>query len=272
MEHDIYLDEVFCEMTSVDKTLLKPNIEFEPSLRFAEQHISKSIGQVIRSHPTINELESVLSEGWYRDSNIVRGNHLPGRWHILSRYYKKTKLPLDETLTITGIDKPSLRRQEDKFYWGHLDSTISEIMGCKNIIPLFFDKNNPELTVAMTYGLLDAGSLSGSFINYSDQPKHKKLDVLHSMGLESTGHHYIDFHLLGKNVVDAYNKKNKLFHKELLSMNRVDIYNAFNSCVDKVYDDYKDLPHAIHVKDGKYSGTVRRYTAEIPIYQDFFGA
>ena len=272
VEHDIYLDEVFCEMTSVDKTLLKPNIEFEPALRFAEQHIGKNIGRVIRSHPTINELESVLSEGWYKDSNIVRGNHLPGRWHILSVYYKKTKLPIEETLTITGIDKPSILRHEDKFYWCQLDSTISEIMGCKNIIPLFFDKENPELSVAMTYGLLDTASLSNTLINYSNQPKHKKLGVLHSMGLESTGHHYIDFHVLGKNVIDIHNKKNQLFHKELKLLNRKDIRNAFYSSVEKVYNDYKDLPHAIHVKDGKYSGTVKRYTQEIPIYQDFFGA
>lgn len=272
IEHDIYLDEVFCEMTSIDKTQLKPNIEFEPALRFAEQHIGKTIGQVIRSHPTIQELESVLSAGWYKDSDIVRGNHLPGRWHIISRYYKKTKLPLDETLTITGLDKSSVRRKEDKFYWCHMDAGISEIMGCKNIIPLFYDKENPELTVAMTYGLLDAGSLSNSFINYNNTPKHKKPNVLHSMGLESTGHHFIDFHLLGKNVVDIHNKKNMAFHKELLSLNRRDIYDAFISCVDKVYHDYKDLPHAIHVKNGKYSGTIRRYTPEIPIYQDSFGA
>ena len=272
VEHDIYIDEVFCEMTSINPTLIKPNIEFEPALRFAESQVGKTIGQVIRSHPTIDELESVLSEGWYKDPNIVKGNHLPARWHIMSLYYKKTKLPLEDTLTITGIDKPSVRRQGDKLYWCHMDATISEIMDCKNIIPLFYDKENPELAVAMTYGLLDAGSLSHSWINYNNTPKHKKLNVLHSMGLESTGHYFIDFHTLGKTLVDAHNKKNKAFHKEILSMNRTDIHDAFTSCVDKVYDDYKDLPHAIHIKNGKYAGTIRRYTPEVPIYQDSFGA
>ena len=65
--------------------------------------------------------------------------------------------------------------------------------------------------------------------------------------------------------------KNQLFHKELQLLNRADIHNAFHSCVKKVYNDYRDLPHAIDTKDGKYVGTTRRYTQKIHINQDFFG-
>ena len=270
VENDIYLDEVFCEMTSIDKELIKPNLEFIPALRFADRHVGKTIGTVIRSHPTIAELESVLQKDWYKDTNIVRGNHLPGRWHILSVYYKKTQLPQEETLTITGIDKPSVQRQNDQLYWCQLDSTISEMMSCENILPLFFDKGNPELTVAMTYGLLESGSLAGQLINFSSQPYNKKLEVLHHMGLQSTGYHWIDFHLHGKNAIDILSRKNQAAHKELIRIGRRDIHQAFYSSIQQVIEQYKDLPHAIDV-DGKYAKSVRRYTEKIPIYQDFFG-
>ncbi len=269
--HDIYIDEVFCEMTSINKNLIKPNLEFEPALRFAEQHVGSCIGSVIRSHPTINELETVLTKGWYKNPNIVKGNHLPGRWHIIGLYYKKTNLPLEETLTITGIDKPSVVRENNELYWCQLDSTISETMQCENILPLFFDKENPELTVAMTYGLLDTSAVSGNLINYSNQPAHKKLDVLHAMGLESTGHHYIDFHLLGKTVIELDKPKNKAAHRELISLGRKDISDAFYSCVNQIISDYKDLPYAIEIK-GQSVQSVHRYTQKIPIYQDFFGS
>lgn len=269
--HDIYIDEVFCEMTSINKNLIKPNLEFEPALRFAEQHVGSCIGTVVRSHPTINELEAVLTKGWYKDPNIVKGNHLPGRWHIISLYYKKTNLPLDETLTITGIDKPSVVQENNELFWCQLDSTISEMMGCENILPLFFDKENPELTVAMTYGLLDTSVISGNLINYSNQPAHKKLSVLHGMGLESTGYHFIDLHMLGKTAIELEKPKNKSAHRELIELGRKDIVDAFFNCVDDIIADYHDLPHAIEIV-GKSVKSVRRYTQKVPIYQDFFGA
>ena len=272
VEHDIYLDEVFTQMTSIDPNAIKPNVEYLPALLFAEQHVGKSIGSVVRLHPTITDLENVLVPYWYKNLDYVKGNHLPGRWCIPNVYFNKTDLPHNETLTITGIDKPTVQRHEDGFFWSQIDSTISELMDCKNVLPLFFDKGNPELTVAMTYGLLDSADTSKDFISFSNQPNHKKLEVLLSMGLESTGHYFIDFHLLGKNVIDINNQKNKLAHKELAMLHREDICDALHSSYKQVVTDYQQLPHAIKTYQGKYKETIRRYSQKVPIYQDSFGA
>jgi len=272
VQHDIYIDEVFTQMTSIDSTAIKPNIEYLPAFNFARRHVGTCIGRIKRLHPTIKDLENVLVSDWYKDPRFVKGNHLPGRWCIPNVYLKHTNLPINETITITGIDKPFIKRHDNKFYYCQIDSTISELMGCDNVLPLFLDKHNPELAVAMAYGLLDHGDTTKDFISYSSQPADKKLAVLHNMGLESTGHHFIDFHLLGKNTVDVLNRKNQAAHKELRDLGRQDICDGFLSCMDKIIKDYQHLPHTITIKDSKYIETVRRLTDEIPIYQDSFGS
>lgn len=273
VENDIYLDEVFTYMVSIDHNAVRSNIEYLPSIKYAKQHLGKSIGNVLLLHPTIKDYECVFEKDWLQNPEYVKGSQLPGRiTNAVSRWYNKTNLPLNESVTVFGLDKPYIQNIEGKMYWTHLDSTIAEIMGCQNALPLFFDKNNPELHVAMTYALLENSDTSLPFIGYDTQPTHKKDKIIIEMGLESTGHYYIDHHLLGKSAYDSQSMKASQARKELIKLDRQDILNAYYDTIKKCIQKYSNLPHALEIKSNKTIKTVARYTEKIPIYQDSFGS
>jgi hypothetical protein len=272
IEYDIYVDEVFTQMNTIKVDNIKSNIEYLPSILYAEKFVGKNIGKVLRLHSTIEDWENYLIPDWYKDPNFIRGNHLPGRWCIPCQFYKKTDLPLDQCVTIHGLDKPLVQNQKGKLYWTQLDTGISEIMGVENILPLFFDKGNPELTVAMTYGLLDNSDTTKEYIAYDTQPKNKKLRILNAMGLVSTGHHFLDFHLLGKYKFDFQNYKNRLARKEIIQLGRKDIIDEYFRNMKSMILQYKDLSHGIEIKDKIYLKTINRLSQKVPIYQDSFGS
>lgn len=271
VDNDIYLDEVFTHMVSINPNV-KSNIEYLPALLYAEKHQRKQIGNVVRIHPTMEECEFPLQNGWYKNPNLIRGNHLPVRPSIPSQYYTKSKLPLDESVTIFGFDKPYVINENGTLYWMQMDSGIGEIMGCKNVLPLFFDKENPELTVSMTYALLENSNTDASFIGYDIQPKEHKLKILNAMGLESTGYHFIDHHLLGKSKYEFQNKKNMLYHAELKQHGRHDIIDAYFRTHKLIISQYQNLTHAIETLEKRVVKTVLRQSKKIPIYQHSFGS
>lgn len=272
VEHDIYLDEVFTHMITIDRSDVRHNIEYLPALRFAESHVGNSIGKVIRIHPTIQDSSYPLIKDWYSNDNIIRGSQVAGRCSIFSQYYNRTELPLNDCMNIFGLDKPYIRKENGQLFWTQIDGGISEIMGCPNTIPLFFDKHNPELAVAMTYALLEKSDTTKEFIGYDIQPKHKKLDILNHMGLESTGHHYLDFHLWGKAPYEYQNKKNIIAQKELIKLGRKDIVDAYYDTMKIMILKYKDVPYGIEVQDNIHVKAVNRLCQKVPIYQDSFGS
>ena len=273
VEYDIYIDEVFTQMISIDPKNIRLNIEYLPALQFAKKHIGKSIGNVNEIYHQIEEYEFVKKYDWFSNPDIVRGGTFPGRMinSIFIQCDKITDLALDETLTIVCVDKPDLHHIDGQFFLSILDKTIAEMMGCKNMLPLFFDKDNPELIVAMSYALLDHGDISLPFISYGSQPRSKKLKILHHMGLESTGHHFIDHHLLGKNVWDMETKKSKSALQQLIHAGRKDLVDAYYDSIKICTLKYKNLPYAIEHKPNAVQ-TVARYSQKIPIYQDSFGS
>ena len=273
IQNDIYLDEVFTYMVSIDPNNVKSNIEYLPAINYAKQHVGKTIGNVLLLHPTIKDYECVFDKDWLKNTNYVRGSQLPGRiTNAVSRWYDKTNVPLDRSLTIFGLEKPYIENINGKMYWTHFDLATAELMGCQHTLPLFFDKNNPELSVAMTYGLLENSDTSNNIIGFDTQPKHKKIKIIENMGLESTGHHYIDQHLLGKSVFDSESIKASLAKKELINLGRQDILDAYNTTIENCIKKYSSLPHALEIKSNKTIKTVARYTEKIPIYQDSFGS
>jgi len=273
VKNDIYLDEVFTYMVSIDHNAVRSNIEYLPAINYAKQHVGTTIGQVSLLHPTIKDYECVFEKGWLKNPNYVRGSQLPGRiTNAVSRWYNKTNFPLDESLTIFGLDKPHIQNIDGKMYWVQTDANIADIMGCKNALPLFFDKHNPELSVAMTYALLENSDTSMSFINYGSQTKDKRSKIITSMGLESTGHYYIDHHLLGKSMFDNQSIKSLRAKKELIKLNRKDIINAFKKTTYKCIKEYGDLPHALEIKNQISIKAVKRFSQKIPIYQHSFGS
>ena len=61
-----------------------------------------------------------LSEALYhlKNTNYVRGSQLPGRiTNAVSRWYDKTNVPLDRSLTIFGLEKPYIENINGKMYW-----------------------------------------------------------------------------------------------------------------------------------------------------------
>ena len=273
VQNDIYLDEVYTCMVSIDTADIKSNIEFLPAIQYAKQHVGTNIGQVLLLHPAMTDYEIVHEKNWLQNPQHVRGSQLPGRIvNSASKWYKETALPHEETLTIFGLDKPYIHNIDNKMYWTHLDSTIAEMMGCDNMLPLFLDKQNPELHVAMTYALLENTDTSLEFIGYGTQPNQYKIKILEHMGLESTGHYYLDHHLLGKTSVDHQNIKSSRARKELLKLGRQDILDSYNQTILDCIAKYGDLPHALEIKDTKNIKTVKRFTEKIPIYQDSFGS
>lgn len=270
VENDIYIDEVFTHMVSIIPNT-RSDIEYLPALIYAEKYQGKQIGNVIRIHPTIEECEYPLQTGWYKNPNFVRGNHFPVRPAIASQYYTKSKLPLNESITIFGFDKPYVYNNDGKLYWIQMDSGLGEVMGCKNILPLFLDKENPELTVCMTYALLDHANTNMRFIGFDKRTKNLK-KILEGMGLESTGHRFIDHAFLGKTKYEFQNKKNRMYHDELRKKNRQDIIDAYFFTHKLIILQYKDLPHAIEILDSKFVKSVLRHSEKIPIYQDSFGS
>jgi len=271
VENDIYLDEVFTHMVSI-KSNIKSDIEYLPALMYAEKYQGQQIGNVVRIHPIINECEFPLQNGWYKNPDFIRGNHLPVRPSIPNQYYKRSNLPLNESVTIFGFDKPYVINEQGKLYWMQMDSGLGEIMGCENLLPLFFDKENPELTVSLTYALLENSNNSVPFIGYDLQSKENKFKILNAMGLESTGHYFIDHHLLGKSKYEYQNKKNRMYHKELQQLGRQDIIKAYFRTHKLIILQYQSLPHAIEILDNTIVKSVLRQSKKIPIFQDSFGA
>ena len=272
IEHDIYIDEVFTWMLTIDQKNVRNNIEYLPALKFAEKHVGQTVGKVLKLYPTIRDAEFTLQNGWYRNDQIIVGNHLPARSAMFSHYYKITDLPIDETITIFGFDKPYIQKENNQMYWTQIDGGISEIMGCKNILPLFYDKHNPELTVSMAYALLENSNTDHDFIGYDTQPSKNKLQILHAMGLESTGHHYLDFHLWGKEPFEYQNKKNIIAQKELQKLGRQDIIDAYFKTLKIIILQYKELPYGIEIKNNIYAKATNRFCQKVPIYQDSFGS
>lgn len=273
VQNDIYLDEVFTYMVSIDPSDVKSNIEFLPAINYAKQHVGQTIGNVRLLHPTIKDYECVFEKDWFKNTDYVRGSQLPGRiTNAVSRWYNQTNLPLDDSVTVFGLDKPYVENINGKMYWMHIDSTISEIMGCQHTLPLFFDKHNPELHVAMTYALLENSDTTMSFIGYDTQPKHKKNKIISMMGLESTGHHYIDHHLLGKTPFGNQNLKSIRAQKEIKNIGRQDILDAYHASIQQIIKKYSNLPHAIEIDNAVSIKSVSRFTQKIPIYQDSFGS
>jgi ABC-type microcin C transport system permease subunit YejB len=124
----------------------------------------------------------------------------------------------------------------------------------------------------MTYGLIENSDTSQKYIGYDLQPVERKTKILNSMGLESTGHYYIDNHIQGKTMFEFDNIKNKLYLKQLQTLGRQDIIDAYFKTHKIIILQYRNLPHAIEIHDNKYVKSTLRLSEKIPIYQDSFGA
>ena len=271
VQNDIYLDEVYTHMVSLSPNT-RMNIEFIPALNYAKKYVGKNIGKLQINYPTIKDCEYPLELGWYKNLKWVRGNMLPIRGIAPIQNLYKTNLPLQDTLTIYGFEKPYFMKENGTIYWMQMDPGLSELMGCENALPLFFDKECPEIAIGMAFAMLEHSDLTKDFIGYDVQPAHKKQRILYEMGLESTGHFFIDHHTLGKSFIDCKNRKNIMYQNELIKLGRQDIIDAYYNTHKIIIAQYRSLDHAIELLPDNLVKAVSRISQKIPIYQDSFGS
>ena len=275
MDNSIYLDEVATHMVSINKCA-KTNIEYLPGIRFATQYQDNLIGKINLIHPTLQDMEDkVSSVDWFLDIDWHRGADIHPRPFSYPKIIRDN-LQMDEnTIVLTGYEKPKLLLENGHVFWTHDDRGLAEIAGIENTIPFFLDKDNPELVCAMSFAFLESVNIDKFdndllvFSKIKDRTiKHK---IIHNLGLYSTGKNFIDFHLLGKKKFND-SIKSRRFLKEIELSDKPHLVDRLWQTHDMIHDRYKDLPYAIEERTSKMVHTVGRYAQKIPILQDKFAS
>ena len=148
------------------------------------------------------------------------------------------------------------------------------MMGSPNNIPLFLDKDNPELVVSMAYAALD------QIRKFNIQPRGKQLKFttrdpnvrkhyLKGIGLHPTPYNFINMHLLGK-VDYNDNRKTARFFEELKKHGRADYIEKMYDTHKRVKELYGGLPYALESK-GNLVKSVLRQCQRIEILPNTFG-
>lgn len=275
MENSIYLDEVATHMVSI-KQCRKTNIEYLPGIKYAMQYQDKLIGKINLIHPTIQDMEDqVASLEWFLDPDWQRGCDIHLRPFSYPRIIRDDLQMDEDTIVLTGYEKPKLLIEDGHAFWTHDDRGLAETSGIENTIPFFLDKGNPELVCAMSYAFLESVNMdnfkNGMLVFSRIKERTLKEKIINNLGLYPTGRHYIDFHLLGK---DKYNNsiKSRRFLKEIVQSGKPHLVDRLWQTHEIIYNRYKDLPHALEKKTSKMIQTVGRYAQKIPILQDKFAS
>lgn len=266
IKNDIYLDEVVTGLVSFEGDV-RADLEYLPAIAYAKNHEGQQIGTVKAVRPTSSDLEYLDMPEWYKKT---RGRSMPCR-PFFDQWYDKELTDPDWT-NVTGWVKPAFKIEDGKVFLCHLDGDLGEWMGM-DFVPLWIDKHNPELHVAMAYTMLDLipskKLIQNSFVqitNLNDTKLENK--ILGALGMQ-TPRAWLNLHFLGKKPFDQ-NIKTKYFNKELSRL-RLDAFNAkYIESMTEVYEQYKDLPYAVE-KIGNFVQTIGRYSQKIPILQDKFG-
>jgi len=269
IENDIYLDEVVCGLVSFSGDV-RADLEYLPAIRYAKQYEGKQIGKVITMPPTKQSLDFINDPEWFRDPEI--GQLFPMRPFFAHLARPIMNDPDSDFVNITGMCKPIVLVKDGKPYWTQLDvKGIGEWMGVKNHCPLFYDKDNPELTVAMTYALMDAlPDLKQEGVYDYDQITDRKIKnrILDAFGMRLQ-RPWLNFHTMGKERFDL-NIKMKYFMKELKQIGMHDYIDKWYDSAKTIYELYKDVPYALET-DGKNVKPVGRFCQMLPISSDGFG-
>ena len=268
VENDIFLDEVVTGLPTVYENA-RADLEYIPALRYAKKYEGQGIGVVKIVRPEMKDLNYVYEKEWYKKTS---GPVLPCRpffWQI----YKEELLD-HNYINLIGYEKPHFKVEDGKIFLCYLDFAIGEWMRVENSMPVFIDKHNPELLVAMAYMMLDNIpkkilkkdnfiKLSGGFSN-----KKLEIDILNKLGM-TTERPWLNFHYLGKKPYDQ-NLKTKYFYKQLESINMNDFRQQYLASMEEIHEEYKELPQALE-RDGNLVKTVGRFSQKISILSDGFG-
>ena len=279
IEHDIYIDEVYCAMASMIPSI-KANIEYLPGLIYAEKFIATHVGKVTYRYPTVDELPFTKSLTWYKDEKVAPGMnaYTSCRRYSFYTWEQDTEWPIEDTVCFSGMEKPYVIKNEDgEYFYTMIDSSIGDMMGTQNVLPVWMDKNNPELTACMTFAFIDvAKEQSGSklpdnsiLLSHDMQPN--KFELTHNIGLENTGRRWLDLSFNGKDHLHNHNK-HKQFMKSLVDIGRSDLIQRFDVSQKTIEFNYQDVPHAITpFPDKPGANSVVRWGEKVQVFQENFG-
>jgi len=268
IKNNIYLDEVVCGLVSFSGNV-RADLEYLPAIKYAKKYEGDKIGKVITLAPTRESLRFVDDPQWFKKTG---GPLLPRRPEFKQMGEQLMNDISSGYVTITGIDKPTVVVQKGKPYWTLMDvKSIGEWMGIKNHCPLFYDRDNPELTVAMTYSFMDnVKDMTNDGIYEYETIKDRKIkdQILESYGMR-LDKPWLNHHFLGKERFDL-NIKTKYFLKECEQIGEGDFLNKWYDSADGIIKNYKDIPYGIET-DGKNVKAVGRFSKMIPILSEGFG-
>ena len=269
MDNKIYIDETWTVLVSL-KNDKEGDKEYLPGLTYAKQFEGTLIGKVTTITPNIKDYWFRTIIDWWKNPKYLRGQYVSFRQDITSGYLNK----LEKGITIVGTEKPFMFKKNKKWYWFTDDSPHGEFMGLPNIYSMYMDKNNPELPVAQTYASLDfmknKKNIGEKNIEDRVEFKFENLNNINRLECFKKLGCYIltkDLGLAryGKGVVQFNNQKHQFAKKELVAMNRSDIVEKWLQTNLEIYEEYKNYPYMVELKDQKYVKTVNRYSKFLEI-------
>ena len=265
IDNDIHIDETITHMVSYIRTP-KLDIEYLNGIKFAKSHCPQSIGTVTIIQPQIEDLNFYFKNDWYKDTDIVRGAPFWLRGQYIHRYMP----PADnDTITLTGMEKPQIKYSNGRLEWCLLDDPISEYMQTDSIYHLFCDKNNPELLVSQMYAFIDNfGKFKDGHNCVYDLSTNMRVDCIKKLGYYSTGKAYIDKALIGKKSFNS-SLKNRLWIQELLQLGHNNTLDIIYESHNKIFLKYRDIPYGVEYKNG-FVKSVGKFSQKIVITQDGF--
>ena len=269
LDNDIYVDETITIMSSLYGNV-RVDLEYLAGLRLAKKHEGTGIGKCVEIKPTSNDLTHVNDPDWFLDERFVRGPYLPFRPYCLAEVIKKNVAGGD-TVVLTGLEKSKFIIESGKPNW-FVDDSAGELMGLENTVPVFLDKENPDLVVSLAYASLEFMERieEGRYFGYNTVDPRTKLKMLDRFGFFKTPFNFVNVAKLGKTKFNM-NTKTRYFFKELQK-------NGHGAYIQKIYETHKnikqrflDLPHALEF-EGKLTKPIGRLSQKIPILQHKFAS
>lgn len=274
IENDIYVDELICHLHSMEESpenmQTRTNIEFLPGLKWARQFEGKQVGKIITPKFSIETLKRFVADK-------ERFKYTPGPFNsfrvaMMMSYWQT--LDTTDTVTITGMEKPTIVVKNNQPFWTLLDDPVGEFMGIQNHLPIYLDKHNPELQVQMTYAMLEvtpSEMLQGDFkfLNFPAFEDVKiKADILGVWGLK-TPKNWLNNHKL-KSESNSKSIKTTYLLRELKHLGLSHLIDEYSSDLEKIYNDYKHIPHTVTHENG-WLETDKRFSQTIKIGSEAFG-
>ena len=270
VDNDIYVDETITIMSSLYGNV-RVDLEYLAGLKLAKEYEGTGIGKCTVIRPSSDDLLHVNDPDWFLDDKYVRGPYLPFRPYWLSEIIKKNVADGD-TVVLTGYEKPKFVINDGKPNW-YMDDSASELMGIENTVPVFLDKENPDLVLSLAYATLPfiENYEEGHNFGFHTCDRKTKLKMLDAYGFHRTPFNFVNVGKLGKKHHHWSNQKNRYFLKELETNGHAEYTTKLFHTHEDIKKLYEGLPHAVEF-DGKLTKPIGRMSQKIPILQDKFAS